>query len=143
MKNDPGTEKLNRKRFVLDSYAILAFFQKEPGSDAVYNLLKEALAERVFLFLSIINLGEIFYITAKRLSLLEAKEIINDVQSLPIRIENAPFDRVLKAAEIKASYPLSYADSFAAALAEELKATLVTGDPEFKSLKDRISILWL
>ncbi|WP_297055599.1 type II toxin-antitoxin system VapC family toxin [Thermosulfurimonas sp.] len=134
---------MNRKRFVLDSYAILAFFQKEPGSDAVYNLLKEALAERVFLFLSIINLGEIFYITAKRLSLLEAKEIINDVQSLPIRIENAPFDRVLKAAEIKASYPLSYADSFAAALAEELKATLVTGDPEFKSLKDRISILWL
>ncbi len=134
---------MNRKRFVLDSYAILAFFQKEPGSDAVYNLLKEALAERVFLFLSIINLGEIFYITAKRLSLLEAKEIINDVQSLPIRIENAPFDRVLKAAEIKASYPLSYADSFAAALAEELKATLVTGDPEFKSLEDRISILWL
>ncbi len=143
MKSDTGIEKLNRKRFVLDSYAILAFFQKKAGSDVVYDLFKKALSQKVLLFLSIINLGEIFYITAKRLSLSEAKEITNDIQSLPIQIEEAPFDRVLKAAEIKASYPLSYADSFAAALAEELEATLITGDPEFKSLGDRISILWL
>ncbi|MEW5989188.1 MAG: PIN domain-containing protein [Chloroflexota bacterium] len=44
---------------------------------------------------------------------------------------------------MKAAYPLSYADAFAAALAQELKATLVTGDPEFRPLIALIAIEWL
>jgi hypothetical protein len=35
-------------------------------------------------------------------------------------------------------YTVSYADAFAAATAEKLKAVLVSGDPEFKQLEGRI-----
>jgi hypothetical protein len=48
-----------------------------------------------------------------------------------------------QAAVFKASYRLSLADAFAAALAKEKKAELVTGDPEFKALEKEIKIVWL
>ena len=37
----------------------------------------------------------------------------------------------------------SYADAFAAALAQEFGATLVTGDPEFRAVESRIAVMWL
>jgi predicted nucleic acid-binding protein len=49
----------------------------------------------------------------------------------------------LAAAHIKAEHPLAYADTFAAALAEQTSATLVTGDPEFRLLKKSIHVHWL
>jgi len=50
---------------------------------------------------------------------------------------------VMRAAYLKAQYPISYADAFAAALAEQEKAILVTGDPDFKRLEKTIKIQWL
>lgn len=50
---------------------------------------------------------------------------------------------VLAAAHIKANYAVSYADAFAIALAQELKATVVTGDPEFGGVEKMVDILWL
>jgi len=47
------------------------------------------------------------------------------------------------AAAIKARGNISYADSFAAALAKLHGAVLVTGDNEFKQLEDEITIEWL
>ena len=40
---------------------------------------------------------------------------------------------------MKATHP----PAFAAALAEEKKAELVTGDPEFKALEKEIKVVWL
>ena len=47
------------------------------------------------------------------------------------------------AADFKARFKLSLADTFAAALARERKADLVTGDPEFKALEREVKIHWL
>ena len=44
------------------------------------------------------------------------------------------------AAGFKARHKLRLADAFAAALAQHLKAELVTGDPEFKTLGQEINI---
>ena len=43
----------------------------------------------------------------------------------------------------KATHTISYGDAFAVALAQELEATLVTGDPEMKSVETSINIMWL
>ena len=51
--------------------------------------------------------------------------------------------RVLAAAQIKTQYPISYADAFAVALAQELNATIVTGDPEFKQVESIVTLFWL
>jgi ribonuclease VapC len=60
-----------------------------------------------------------------------------------MRFYDSTEDRILAAARLKAEYPISYADAFAASLALELGASLVTGDPEFKTIKENLSLLWL
>ena len=134
---------MKKKRFVFDSYAFLAFFQGEPGGRQVKEILTLALEGEVVVYVSAINIGEIFYISARKFGFEKAQEIINDLKRLPVTIEEIDLEKVLEAASIKAKFPLAYADAFAAALAERLDAVLVTGDPEFKALKESISILWL
>ena len=47
------------------------------------------------------------------------------------------------AADFKTRFKISLADAFAAALAKEQNAQLVTGDPEFKPLEKEVDITWL
>ena len=49
----------------------------------------------------------------------------------------------LAAAHLKAHHSIAYADAFAAALALQSSAVLVTGDPEFRHLEDVVEIHWL
>jgi len=49
----------------------------------------------------------------------------------------------MRAAEIKAQYAISYADCFAAATAEKLSASIITGDPEFKKVESLVSVDWI
>ena len=51
--------------------------------------------------------------------------------------------RAFRAAEVKSKYKLYYVDSFAAALAIEHKATLVTSDSDFRRLGHGFPVLWL
>jgi predicted nucleic acid-binding protein len=47
------------------------------------------------------------------------------------------------AGELKAVKKMSLADCFAAALAKREKAEIYTGDPEFKTVKREIKVVWL
>lgn len=49
----------------------------------------------------------------------------------------------MAAAEIKARFPLAYADAFAVATAIRHNARIVTGDPEFAQVSDMVEIVWL
>ena len=129
--------------YVLDSFAILAYFQAEPGGTKVKELLKQAKAEEAVTSLSLINLGEVIYNTGRKLGDDRAKEILDDIMLLPIQLAEVTMARVLAAAQIKTQYPISYADAFAVALAQELNATIVTGDPEFKQVKSIVTLFWL
>ncbi len=68
---------------------------------------------------------------------------MKDISSLPLNQLEVGSKRVLDAAPLKASCPISYADAFAAAGALEFSAVLATGNPELKALESRVSILWL
>ena len=69
--------------------------------------------------------------------------IAAELVAAPIQFH--PADRRLAdlAADFKARFKMSLAGAFAAALAKEKKADLVTGDPEFKALAKEIKINWL
>ena len=54
-----------------------------------------------------------------------------------------PNNLIFQAAEYRAQYALSYADCFALVSAVEYKATLVTGDPEFKKVEHLVDIVWI
>jgi len=94
-------------------------------------------------FLSLINLGEIVYTVERKLGEDTSREVLQDVLTLPIEIAEVTMERVLSAAHIKGRFPISYADAFALALAQEMSATLITGDPEFKRVESLVKIIWL
>ena len=120
--------------FVLDSYAMLAFFRNEKGRDKVERLLNEAVANKHELYMTCINAGEVYYVTCRKESVVKADIVWKALQQFPIHIVEIDLAFTLKAAKIKAANKLSYADVFAAVLTITKKATLITGDREFDSL---------
>jgi len=134
---------VKKPNFVLDSFALLAYLQAEPASLKVKETLKLARDRDAQVFLSLINLGEIVYTVERKLDEETSREVLQDVLTLPIEISEATMERVLSAAHIKGKFPISYADAFAVALAQEMTATLVTGDPEFKRVESLVKIMWL
>ncbi len=128
-------------RYVLDSWALLAFIYKEnPAASRIETLLAEAADGNAYLTLSLINLGEIFYIFGRRRGKAAADQLLAYVKDLPIHILQVDEVRVLAAARYKIAHSLAYADAFAAAAAVELAATLVTGDPELLALTSELEI---
>jgi len=134
---------VKKPSYVLDSFALLAYFQAEPGGEKVRDLLREASAKKATAFLSVINLGEILYITERKLGRNTADNTLRDIFRLPVQLADASTDRVIGAAHVKARYAISYADAFVVALAQELEATIITADPEFQKVASLATILWL
>jgi uncharacterized protein len=101
--------------------------------------------DRRKLLMNVINWGEIYYNTMQETSQSEAQARIREIASLPIEIVGVSDDLKMawQAAIYKATYRVAYADAFAAALAKERRAELVTGDPEFKPLEKKVKINWL
>lgn len=130
-------------RKVLDSYSLIAFFENEPGADKVAELIKEARDKDKPLFLSVVNWGEVYYAVYRTAGKTAAEETIKNLDTLPIEIIDVDRAMTKVAAEFKASHKMSYADSFAAALAKTKKADLVTGDKEFKEVEDQIKVIWV
>src|SRR3990167_9468892 len=128
------------KSMILDSYAILVFLQGEKGHNRVKQYLDDASEERIKLFISIINLAEVFYKLARKVGEAETMKIISSLRKLDLEIVSATDALVFRAAEIKAQYPISLADCFAVVLARQQKAPILTGDPEFKKVAKFVKI---
>ncbi len=131
------------KRYVLDSYSLLAYAENEKGADDVEDILIKALDNKTELFLCIINWGEMYYIALREGGKEKAELYKNTFARYPITIVEANKELTIKAAGYKAFHKISYADAFAAALAKMKKAQLVTGDKEFKTLEKEIKIKWI
>jgi len=131
---------------VLDSWALIAFFEDEPAAERVEKLLVKAEAGTHKLLLCVVNWGEIYYNTMRAVSHDAAEQKAKEIAGLTIEIvsvDNKNLELVRQAATYKATKRLSYADAFAAALAKIRDAELVTGDHEFKQVEDDIQIDWL
>lgn len=134
---------MKKPKYILDSYALLAYFQGEPEGAKVRTILKEASDGHAAIFMSVISLGEIYYIIARKRGKEKAVEITEDISSLPVDLVDATTKRVLAAAHVKSKYPVSYADAFVVAAAQEFSATIVTGDPEFRETDSIAAVYWL
>ncbi len=132
-----------RRRSVLDSFAMLAFLNKERGFEKVKSLLRAAETTSEPLLMNEINIGEVYYVTAKDRSMDRAEEFLHRLETLPIQPVSNSFADVLEAARIKARFPISYADAFVVATAVRMNAAVVTGDPEFQSVPHLVTIVWL
>lgn len=122
---------------------MLAFLNKEKGFEKVRELMHTAEASGKPLLMNEINIGEVYYITAKERSLGKAEEFLHRLETLPIHCVSNSFADVLEAARMKAQFPISYADAFAVTTALRSNAVVVTGDPEFHAVAHLVEILWI
>jgi predicted nucleic acid-binding protein len=129
--------------FVLDSFALLAYLQDEPVAARIEKLLDSAEKEKCRLFLSMINLGEILYITERRGGVVKAQDALALFRQLPVQIAPVNEQVVFAAAHIKANHAISYADCFVVATAIQENGTVITGDPEFQSVETGVKVEWL
>lgn len=128
---------------VLDSWALIAFFEDEPAAEAVEKILEQAAAERHKLLISVVNWGEVYYNIMREVSQAAAEEKIKEIAAMPVEVVSADAELTRHAAIFKAAKKMSYADCFGAALAKIKNAEFITGDPEFKEIEKEIKIHWL
>lgn len=127
---------MSEQRWVLDAWALLALLQREePAATRVKELI-QAMQEddTIEVFVSVINLGEVYYWIGRMRSVEEADETVDGLIRLGLSVLGATDKRVFAAAAQKIDHRISYADAFAVSATLETSGTLVTGDPELIQL---------
>ena len=130
------------KRYVLDSFSVIAFFEDDEGSDFVADILREIVDGRAEGYMSVINWGEVLYNIMREQGADAAARVLRKFDTYPIRLIPADRDRTREAATLKAQFRIAYADCFVAALAREMNAPVVTGDPEFGLIEKICAVAW-
>jgi ribonuclease VapC len=129
--------------YVFDSWAILAYFNKEKGGYKVKEVLQKAKEKEETVYMHKVNLGEVFYIIYRRKGREDAFKFINWLKLCPITFVNMEDRLLFLAGEIKATHSTSYADAFVIATSKIYGVKILTGDPEFKNLKGIVEIEWI
>lgn len=132
-----------KKVSVLDSFALVSFFHKEPGWKKINALFYELSSSGDKAFLNIINWGECYYIIKRRVGKRKAEEALSLLEQLPVEIHPVDAKLVKEAAEIKSEYPVSYADGFCIATARRTDGQIFTNDQEFKAVQHLVTVVWL
>lgn len=131
------------KTRVLDSWAILEWIGgRQPATGVVAQLPAQSEAGAARLFMSAINVGEVYSFLRKNHSENLAASWRELSRTLPATIEAPTVDEIRDAALLKGLYPIAYADAFAAALAQKYRCPLVTGDPELRLIAD-LELDWI
>jgi uncharacterized protein len=131
------------EKLVLDSFALLSLYHREPGWQVVQKALYDQDKARTRAVLNWINWGEFFYIVKRRVGPAKTIDALHLLEQLPIELYPVDQPLVRAAAEIKSEHALSYADAFCVATAQLLGATVLTNDPEFESVASLIKVRWL
>jgi predicted nucleic acid-binding protein len=135
------SQRAGGRRYVLDANALIGFLEDRRGvAEKVRHLLTEALRQEQLLLMSAINWGEVFYIAWRRHGEGKAWEAEAKLQQLPIAVIGIDRERATRAGALKQKHGLGYADAFAAELAIERDAWLVTADAEFAKVGKTLEI---
>ena len=131
------------KTTVLDASALLAMLFGEPGVEEMRALFHRAAAADHPVLISAVNWAETLYRVSCRqgdagLQTVRRFAAHGSLQVVPVDAELAELAAAYKAADM-----LALADAFAAALAKQRKAELVTADLDFKTVEKEMKIIWL
>lgn len=130
-------------RFVLDSFALMALLQDEPGAERVQALLESASRGEHELYMSVVSLGEVMYTIEDRRGVGAAQQALAFIDQSPVQLLDVDRSLALAAARLKAATGMGYADCFVAASAQLLDSTVVTGDLDFRQMEEEVAIEWL
>lgn len=128
---------------VLDAHALMIFLEKEKGYEKVESCFLQAVDKDENLLMASVNYGEVYYIVLRECGHKKAEEVEKTISNLPIEIVSVDASLAQEAGKLKAFHKMSYADCFAAALAKQHHAEVLTGDPEFHQVEKQIKISWV
>jgi predicted nucleic acid-binding protein len=131
------------KRYALDASALIVHFEARNGTDKVQKILEAADRGEAELFMSAVNVGEVFYTVWKYHGESHARQAVESILKSGVKIVDATLSNVVEAAELKAKYHTAYADSFVAAVGIKKHAAVMTSDPEFRKISDVVKVVWL
>jgi predicted nucleic acid-binding protein len=132
------------EKVVLDTSAIITYFEGENGKDTVEELLISSASSSFRLFLPFSAAIEFYYINFNNIGEETANQRFAMLMSLPLElIKNIDEPYMIEAGRLKASYPISFADSLIAAYVSLEDASLVHKDPEYLTLEKEIKLITL
>jgi predicted nucleic acid-binding protein len=132
--NGRGTRR--KRRFVLDTSAVLVLHANRPGAERVHRIIHTARQGRVQVFLSFMTRMEVLYSITAAEGEAKAVEAVRLLDSMPVAWVSCEPPVLLEAARIKAGGHLSVADAWIAATARLKDAVLVHKDPEFAAVEN-------
>jgi predicted nucleic acid-binding protein len=122
--------------YVLDTSAVLTVLNNEEGVETVLKLLEAARSEDVSVCAPFMTLMELEYLALRRHGPQETQQVLNLVESWPMKIEHSTDEWRREAARVKATSPVSVADAWICSLAQLLDVELVHKDPEYDLVPD-------
>ena len=135
---------MESKRIILDTSAILAYFEGEEGKETVEIFLIRSASNEIELFIPFSAAIEFYYINFNSQGEETANQRFAMLMSLPINVlKSIDESYIIQAGRLKASYPISFADALIAAYAFLEKASLVHKDPEYLTLENEINLITL
>jgi PIN domain nuclease of toxin-antitoxin system len=135
-------------KYVLDACALIALFKKESGFEEVRDLVKAADAGEIAVYMSIVNLLEVYYGFIGSDGMVYATTLMNKVYDSAIKIIATISPPVYQnAARLKGTYRrISLADSVGLATAASIGGTFVTSDHHELDVIEQhepIMLLWI
>jgi len=136
-----------KKIYVIDASALIVYFNNENGADKVAALFKKAVRKEGEIFMSVINLYEVYYDCLRIKGQKKAKELLEKIELLPLSIQRISENDLLTiSAKFKVEENVSLADSLGLGLAKLKKAKLITSDHhEFDIIEEKglIEFEWI
>ena len=117
---------------LLDTSALLTLRDDEPGAGRV----EEALEQPGRCYACFLSRMEVLYRVWKDEDERAGRLAYEQLKALPLHWVEASEPLLEQAASIKARHSLSLADAWIAAAAEQVGATLLHKDPEFRAIAD-------
>lgn len=131
------------EKLVVDSFALVCLFNREPGWEVVQRALYEQEKAGTKALLNRIHWGEFYYVVRRRVGSKKADDALHLLEQLPIEMVEVDPPLVRSAAEIKSENAVSYADAFCVATAMRFGAAVLTSDPEFKAVEGQVTVRWI
>src|ERR1700690_2273603 len=102
------------KALVLDTWAVIAYLEDEPSAPQIADLIASAHEEKIPVYMTVVNAGEVWYTIAREISEQDANSSIKELRDLRIQFQDADWTLTREAARFKAQHKMSYADCYAA-----------------------------
>jgi len=138
-----ATKVKTKEKFVIDACAMLAYLNNESGSSVIEQVLKRAERHEVKIFITIMDLAEIYHLILKEAGREKAIKSIVLLRNLPVESMTLDESLLMIAGELRMQYPLTLGDAFVAAVAKSMDAKIITGDKDFKAIEKEIGIIWI